>query len=291
MLGIRLARWQSTIDYTLAGAGAGLISVLVISFFVLRDITIPLQRLVGIANKIAGGGGNYSIRAVKRSDDEIGALIDAFNEMLKQIQERDADLEKRVLERTNDVVKSLSLVNATLESTTDGILVTDAEGNLTSSNGKFLEMWKIPDQSDSVHGKQITKTISSPLSTDYTRFLFRIGELIADPEKESFDQLELRDGRLFEQYSKPQRVNNKCVGRVWSFRDITERTRAEREMQDMHQQLLDTSRQAGMAEVATSVLHNVGNVLNSVNVSCTQIATLIKKSKVENLSKIVELLS
>ena len=291
LLRIRLAFWQNKINYTLGAAAVGLLLVLFIGFFVARDITIPIQRVVGIANQIAGGGGNYSIRAVKRSDDEIGALIDAFNEMLKQVQERDADLEKRVLERTEEVVKSLSLVNATLESTTDGILVTDAEGNPTSSNGKFLEMWKIPGQGDSLHGKQKTATLSSPLSTDYTRFLLKIGELLADPEKESFDKLELRDGRLFEQYSKPQRVNNKCVGRVWSFRDITERTRAEREMQDMHQQLLDTSRQAGMAEVATSVLHNVGNVLNSVNVSCTQIATLIKKSKVENLSKIVELLS
>jgi signal transduction histidine kinase/HAMP domain-containing protein len=298
LLGIRLARWQSTIDYTLVGAGAGLISVLVISFFVLRDITIPLQRLVGIANKIAGGGGNYSIRALKRSDDEIGTLVDAFNEMLGQIQKRDADLnnsqadlEKRVAERTEEVVNSLSLVHATLESTTDGILVTDAEGNPTSYNGKFLEMWKIPDQGPRHSGKRKTSTITSPLSSDYTRFLTHIGELRTDPEKESFDLLELRDGRLFEQYSKPQRVDNKCVGRVWSFRDITERKRAEREMQEMHQQLLDTSRQAGMAEVATSVLHNVGNVLNSVNISCAQVASLVKKSKVENLSKVVEMLA
>jgi signal transduction histidine kinase len=128
------------------------------------------------------------------------------------------------------------------------------------------------------------------LSTDYTRFLRQARAMLATPDKESFDQLQLRDGRLFEQYSKPQRVNNRSVGRVWSFRDITARKRAEREMEEMHRQLLDTSRQAGMAEVATSVLHNVGNVLNSVNISCAHVTTLIKKSKVENLSKVAELL-
>jgi len=291
LLRIRLAHWQSEVNYTLGAAALGLATVLIIGFFVVRDITIPIQRVVGIANQIAGGTGNYSVRATKRSDDEMGALIDAFNEMLKQIQERDAALEKRVSERTEEVVNSLSLVNATLESTTDGILVTDAEGNPTSFNGKFLEMWKIPGQSEELLKKEKRKSVTSPLSNDYARFLSRIKELLVDPEKESFDELQLRDGRLFEQYSKPQRVNNECVGRVWSFRDITERKRAEKEMEDMHQQLLDASRQAGMAEVATSVLHNVGNVLNSANVSCALVGDLIKKSKVENLSKVVEMLT
>jgi len=69
---------------------------------------------------------NYSVRAVKQSEDELGVLIDAFNEMLKQIQERDAalqqthlELENRVRERTEEVVNSLSLIQATLESTTE----------------------------------------------------------------------------------------------------------------------------------------------------------------------------
>ncbi|MCI0536898.1 MAG: PAS domain-containing protein [Verrucomicrobiales bacterium] len=72
--------------------------------------------------------------------------------------------------------------------------------------------------------------------------------------------------------------------------DITERKEAEASMEAMHKQLLETSRQAGMAEVATGVLHNVGNVLNSVNVSATLVADNMKKSKVANLSKAMALL-
>ena len=71
---------------------------------------------------------------------------------------------------------------------------------------------------------------------------------------------------------------------------ITALERAEVERENMHKQLLETSRQAGMAEVASSVLHNIGNVLNSVNVSATLVADLARKSKVTQLAKAVALL-
>jgi PAS domain S-box-containing protein len=72
--------------------------------------------------------------------------------------------------------------------------------------------------------------------------------------------------------------------------DVTERKRAEAELEAAHKQLLETSRQAGMAEVATNVLHNVGNVLNSVNVSATLIADHLRKSKIASLGKVTALL-
>src|SRR4029453_1391703 len=72
--------------------------------------------------------------------------------------------------------------------------------------------------------------------------------------------------------------------------EIAERKRMGTQMQKAHQELLDISRQAGMAEVATSVLHNVGNVLNSANVSATLIADGVKKSKVSSLTRVVALL-
>jgi PAS domain S-box-containing protein len=72
--------------------------------------------------------------------------------------------------------------------------------------------------------------------------------------------------------------------------DITDRKRADADLENMHRELLDASRKAGMAEVATSVLHNVGNVLNSVNVSASIVMESIKKSKAANLVKVVALL-
>ncbi len=73
-------------------------------------------------------------------------------------------------------------------------------------------------------------------------------------------------------------------------RDVTERERAEVEKQDLHKRLVAASRQAGMAEVATNVLHNVGNVLNSVNISAALVRERLKKSKVTSLAKATALL-
>ena len=62
------------------------------------------------------------------------------------------------------------------------------------------------------------------------------------------------------------------------------------EVERIHRQLVDTSRQAGMAEVATSVLHNVGNVLNSVNVSTILILDTLRKSKLSNVSRLAAMI-
>jgi len=83
-------------------------------------------------------------------------------------------------------------------------------------------------------------------------------------------------------------------GRLTHFigvtRDITARREAASELENLHRQLLGASRQAGMAEVATSVLHNVGNVLNSVNVSATLLNESVRKSPQADLTRVVALL-
>lgn len=77
---------------------------------------------------------------------------------------------------------------------------------------------------------------------------------------------------------------------VGFFRDITARKQAEFELEQTHAQLVAVSRQAGMAEFATGILHNVSNVLNSVNVASTCVAAALRKSKSTNLTKVVALL-
>ncbi len=81
------------------------------------------------------------------------------------------------------------------------------------------------------------------------------------------------------------------IGTFGVSRDITALKEAEAKLEAVHQRLLETSRQAGMAEVATDVLHNVGNVLNSVNVSCSLTLDRVKSSKITSLSKVSTLLS
>jgi PAS domain S-box-containing protein len=83
---------------------------------------------------------------------------------------------------------------------------------------------------------------------------------------------------------------NETIGTFGISKDITVIKEAEAKLEQMHKQLLDASLRAGMAEIATSVLHNVGNVLNSVNVSSSLIADTVRNSKVANMAKAVALI-
>lgn len=80
------------------------------------------------------------------------------------------------------------------------------------------------------------------------------------------------------------------VGTFGTSRDVSDLKEAEAKIVETHKKLLETSRQAGMAEIATNVLHNVGNVLNSVNVSANLVTDSVRKSKVSSLAKVVELM-
>src|SRR5208337_813142 len=73
-------------------------------------------------------------------------------------------------------------------------------------------------------------------------------------------------------------------------REIAERCRAETQLAEVHHQLVDAARRAGMAEIATGVLHNVGNVLNSVNVSATLVADRLRNSKIAELNRALGLM-
>ena len=132
--------------------------------------------------------------------------------------------------KDRELRNTLSLLQATLDSTADGILVVDTDGNITGFNNRFAEMWRIPDHllASRNDADAITYVLDQLISPgDFTA---KIEELYTRPESESNDIIEFRDGRVFERYSRPQLVEGVVLGRVWSFRDVTERTRLEAEL-------------------------------------------------------------
>jgi diguanylate cyclase (GGDEF)-like protein/PAS domain S-box-containing protein len=128
---------------------------------------------------------------------------------------------------------SFSLLQATLESTADGLMVVDNAGKIQSYNRKFAEMWGLSEEV--LQTRDNAKAVNDVLALlkDPDAFLARINELHSDPDAESFDLLEFKDGRVYERYSKPQRVSGQTVGRVCSFRDISERKRAQEHIQHL----------------------------------------------------------
>ena len=121
----------------------------------------------------------------------------------------------------------ISLLRATLESTADGILVVDRQGRIATWNRRLAEMWRIP--LDILESRDDDRAIASVLDQlqNPEAFLAKVRDLYATPEAESFDVLTFKDGRVFERYSRPQHIGGDVVGRVWSFRDVTEQRRAE----------------------------------------------------------------
>ncbi len=129
--------------------------------------------------------------------------------------------------------QTLSLLNATLESTADGILVVDLQGTIKSFNRKFVEMWRIPDAVITSGTDEKALAFVLDQLKDQTSFLEKVKELYSRPEAESCDILAFRDGRVFERFSQPQKIGDAIVGRVWSFRDVTERNQAEQSLRKL----------------------------------------------------------
>jgi PAS domain S-box-containing protein len=126
-----------------------------------------------------------------------------------------------------DLERSLSLLRATLDSTADGILVVDRQGRIVSYNRRFREMWHIPDSVLATGEDQRALQLVLDQLEDPVGFLKKVQELYGQLEAESHDSIRFEDGRVFERYSKPQMIGGKTVGRVWSFRDVTDRELAD----------------------------------------------------------------
>jgi len=165
------------------------------------------------------------------------ALVRAHEELEQRVEERTAELlesnallKNEIQERKraeNELEHSLSLLRATLESTTDGILGVTIHGILANWNRKFVDMWNLPaDLMRKGEFKPVEDVILDQLSPSSD---FRQKGRVLEPphDQERFDVLELKDGRIFESYLRPQWIGKKCVGRVLSFRDVTERRRGE----------------------------------------------------------------
>lgn len=113
-----------------------------------------------------------------------------------------------------------------IESTNDGILAVDNKGKIIKSNRRFAEMWKIPDNMIKSRNREGMLHFILDQLIDPNQFLDKVKLLYKTPDDDS-DVLHFKDGRVFDRYSQSLKSGNKLLGRVWSFRDVTERKKSE----------------------------------------------------------------
>ncbi len=131
------------------------------------------------------------------------------------------------MEGQDDAMRSFSLLESALDAIHDAILIVRSDGHIFGFNAAFAKMWNIPREVMELRSDERALAVAKSQLKDPDAFARRVNELYATPEMASTDTVELLDGRILERNSVPQRLADKIVGRLWTFRDITDRSRMQ----------------------------------------------------------------
>ena len=177
--------------------------------------------------------------------------------LLEESREQYRDLYHRAQQDAAEHKRLYALQSATLEAATDGFLVVGLDGSVITYNSQFVSLWNLPANWLQYPSRTERLELLARQVQNREEYIARVQELFGNPEMESLDLIELADGRIFERRTVPYRMDNEIVGRLWNFRDISERKRAE-QTEQAYRDLLEARTKE------TEILKRVAETLNQV---------------------------
>lgn len=160
----------------------------------------------------------FAKQSAETPESGVREYANKINETNKYLRQEVDELRKKEVE----LETSLSLLHSTLDSTANGIVALSFAGDILSCNQKFIDMWQVPDATLLSKKCPRCQTFFENQVKDAEAFRKSIWDVPSNCETESYDIIELKDGRIFAQYSQPQWLNSEIIGRVWSVWDISE---------------------------------------------------------------------
>jgi PAS domain S-box-containing protein len=238
--------------------------ILMTSIFLRLFMQQPFDSLMQGIRQVSMGNYDYSFRPAKQK--EIQLIVSNFGGMAGQVRRRETTLaalnrqlevEIRERKKIEEAIRNNEAqLRAMFESSADGILVVDNNGGIINANSRFYQMMKLPpafrnNKSEAELLGHLVDQIKKP--TDFKKKT----EELYQTDIERLDEIFFRDGRVFERFSCPLKQTGAIAGRVWNFRDVTDRKRSVRALRESEERF----RQLSDAALEAIAIHDNGVIL------------------------------